>query len=78
MWIYNKKTPSDYFKDKGDEAFPFNYSIMFYELHNAGCSIKDMEISLSTNTLAGLRDNLIAKNPSDKKETITQIIAKYE
>jgi len=37
-----------------------------------------MEISLSTNTLAGLRDNLIAKYPSDKKETITQIIAKYE
>jgi len=26
----------------------------------------------------GLRDNLIAKYPSDKKETITQIIAKYE
>ena len=49
-----------------------------FQLHNVGCSIKDMEMSLSTNTLAGLRDNLIAKYPSDKKETITQIIAKYE
>jgi len=74
MWNYNKRTPKDRYLEKYKEKdFPFNYSVMFYELHNAGCSIKDMEISLSTNTLAGLRDNLIAKYPSDKKETITPV-----
>jgi hypothetical protein len=79
MWNYDKRTPmAKYLEKYKEKDFPFNYSVMFYELHNAGCSIKDMEISLSTNTLAGLRDNLIAKNPSDKKEIITQLIAKYE
>ncbi|MDR0559423.1 MAG: hypothetical protein LBG92_04590 [Prevotellaceae bacterium] len=55
----------------------FNYSALFYELRNIGCSFANMEKSLCTYTIAGFRDNLTTKYPSLKTQ-ITNIVKDYE
>ena len=55
-------------------SFLIQYLRMFDELENIGCSYQSMEKSLSTYTILGFRDNLIAIYPSLSTQ-ITTIIS---
>lgn len=71
---YDKYGNAYYFSDYG---FPINYGEMFDDLKRVGCSISNIEKSLCTYSITGLRDNLIVLHPSLAIQ-ITNIIKYYE
>lgn len=56
--------------------FPRNYAFMFRDLANLGISQGELERALSTWTIAGYRDNLIARHPNLITQ-ITDIVNRY-
>ena len=58
-------------------GFPYTYASMFYKLNNLGCSDRNLEKSLSNNSIQSFKESILSNYPS-YKDAINLIMKDYE